>query len=244
MQKKTADIAELAKNEVHIWQLDLNENKQHSTYFQSLLRVTELNKLNRLRNPLHRKRALAMRAQLRLLLANYTQLDPALISFETTEFGKPYIVDSAFSFNVSHSEDRALVAISACVQVGVDIEHWRPLDNLQGLVQRNFSDDEKAQWRELPEQQREAVFFDIWTRKEAFIKATGRGLGMGLSRCGFSLSASGQLAQCPTEYGVPSEWSCASLQLAEKVSATVMLKADSCLPIIYKFKPEFPPSLG
>tara|TARA_R110002074_G_scaffold228259_2_gene399818 strand:- start:16851 stop:17585 length:735 start_codon:yes stop_codon:yes gene_type:complete len=244
MQKKTANTAELAKNEVHIWQLDLTEQKHHSKQYKALLSTAERNKINRLRNPVHQTRSLAMRAQLRLLLANYLQLEPGLINFETTEFGKPYIIDSAFSFNVSHSEDSALVVISNCAHVGVDIEHWRTLDNLQGVVDRNFSDDEKKDWKLIAENQREAVFFDIWTRKEAFIKATGRGLGMGLSRCGFSLRTNGQLIHCPIEYGAASEWSCASLQLGERVSATVMLKADSCQPVIYKFEPEFSPSLS
>jgi len=239
--KITNQIPCLKKGDVHVWKLVLDDSIDQGE--QATLSNSEVLKINRLRNQQHRAYAVSMRSQLRQLISRYLYINPGVIQFEKAEFGKPYIIDSALSFNVSHSDSRALVAMTLDQEVGIDIENWRYLDNLEGLVSRNFSNNEQQQWLNIAEQQRESTFFQIWTCKEAFIKATGRGLGMGVSRCGFSLTQPNNLLECPVEYGKASDWSCFPLDMGEKVSASVMLRSSSCQPVIYTFDPENPPQI-
>ncbi|MBQ0724202.1 MAG: 4'-phosphopantetheinyl transferase superfamily protein, partial [Cycloclasticus sp.] len=188
MQRHRDFIPALDDNQVDIWQFDLSaDTEKWAPYAAQLLSEEDRHKINRLVQPQHRSRALAMRIQLRLLLSSYLNVTADAIRFKTGRFGKPYVAQSTITFNASHSEDKALVAIGSSAFIGVDIEFWRPLDDMSRLVERHFSNTEKLFWHTLNAGQREAVFFDLWSTKEAFIKATGRGLGMGLARCDFSL---------------------------------------------------------
>jgi len=232
-------------SQVDIWQLDLSAHTEKWTpYAGQLLSEEDKHKINRLIQPQHRSRALAMRVQLRLLLSSYLNVTADAIHFKTGSFGKPYVHQATITFNASHSEDMALVAIGPSPHIGVDIEFWRPIDDMSRLVERHFTNTEKIFWHTLDAGQREAVFFDLWSSKEAFIKATGRGLGMGLARCGFSLPKTNQLLECPSEFGQPSDWSCQPLNLGERVSAVVIVKADQCRVRLYQFEAEFSPSQG
>tara|TARA_B100000989_G_scaffold298309_2_gene287023 strand:+ start:490 stop:1230 length:741 start_codon:yes stop_codon:yes gene_type:complete len=235
-------IPRLKKGQVHVWQMSLNHSIKQEDW--EWLSVEEKTKINRLRDGVHRKSATSMRTQLRRLLSMYLDKSPAEISFKAAQFGKPYLDDSSLSFNISHSGDLALVAITLNQEVGIDIEKWRFLENLEGLVKRNFSDREQQAWLTVEDSQRQQTFFNLWTCKEAFIKATGRGLGMGVSRCGFSLTQPNTLMECPDEYGEMSEWSCFQLEVGEKVSACMMLRSKSCSPLFYVFDPENLPQMG
>lgn len=239
--KTVIQIPRLNEQAVHVWNVNLEYDA--GTDGEGALKASELAKINRLRNPKHRAYAASMRIQLRQLLALYLDVEAADIVFDKAEFGKPYITNSNLSFNVSHSDNQALVAVSFHKELGVDIECWRTLDNLEALVQRNFSDDEKKCWLELPDVQREAVFFRLWTCKEAFIKATGRGLGMGVSRCGFELEPPHEIKLCPAEYGEASAWRCRPLEVGDRVSGSIIVKTKSFELSTYSFDPEKPPQI-
>jgi 4'-phosphopantetheinyl transferase len=228
----------LSVGDVHIWQLDLEV--AFSKLEESILSVDESKKINRLRDPKHRVRAMAMKIQLRQLLSKYLLVEPSEIEFGLEEFNKPFILNSPLSFNISHSNDNALVAISSCKQMGVDVENWRIVDNLEGLVSRHFSVDEANLWNAIEDDKKVTTFFDIWTCKEAFIKATGRGLGMGLVNCSFSLLKPNKLLSCPEEYGDASEWTCISLPVWKDASASLLMRTDKCNVNMYKFKPKSP----
>lgn len=221
----------LEGHEVHVWVVDLSKNQSE---FEHLLTLVEQQKIQRLIYPHHRACSLSMRVQLRVLLSRYLQLEPESVEIGIAEYGKPYLKGSNLRFNLSHSGDVALVAVSL-EEVGVDIEHWRPLDNMDALVKRNFSLEEQKQWQSIPVDKHEATFFDTWACKEAFIKSTGRGLGLGVSRCGFDLFEGHRLVQCPTKFGDISEWSCELLSIAKETGAAVVLRATSCSPRVLEF---------
>jgi len=233
--KTPVQIAPLLGEDVHVWKVNLLHD--FSGVAKSVLSEDEQVKINRLRSLKHQRYATSMRVQLRQLLAVYLAVDAKEVQFAKGEFGKPYILNSKLSFNISHSEDQALVAVSQCTQLGVDIECWRELGNLEGLVKRNFSEAEKQQWLDVAIGEREATFFKIWTRKEAFIKATGRGLGMGVSTCGFNLQSPHNIKLSPSEYGATSSWQCYCLDVGERVSASLIIQAESCELKIYHFDP-------
>ncbi|MEO1962652.1 MAG: 4'-phosphopantetheinyl transferase superfamily protein [Cycloclasticus sp.] len=240
--KTSVQIPRLEGEDVHVWKLKLSDTLGGSNL--TVLSEEEVKKVNRLRSSKLRAQALSMRVQLRQLLSLYLNLKPIDIRFQRAEFGKPAIINSALSFNVSHSADAALVAISLCRELGVDIEQWRELDNLEGLVQRNFSSDEKNQWLSISDEEKQQTFFNIWTCKEAFIKATGRGLGMGVKRCTFNLQSPYELRQCPEQYGAVVEWRCVPLEFDGSLSATLMVRAKVCEPLIFEFDSDIFPEMA
>jgi 4'-phosphopantetheinyl transferase len=128
----------------------------------------------RLRTESLQRRYLCSHAALRAILRGYTS-EP--LDFATTEFGKPYLpAVPELKFNLSHSHEMALIAVTRAVEIGVDVEWLRPLRECLALAERFFPPSEAAALAEVPLQGREAEFFRRWTRIEAVLKARGIGL--------------------------------------------------------------------
>jgi 4'-phosphopantetheinyl transferase len=130
-----------------------------------------------------RRRFTIAHAAVRVLLSRYLQCDPCAIRFGRGEKGKPFVTSprSDVEFNLSHSGERALVAIGESGHIGVDIEAEWPRDGLVDLAIRFFSPIESASLERLCPSQRLAAFYRCWTRKESFIKASGNGLSSPLA---------------------------------------------------------------
>ena len=124
---------------------------------------------------------------LRTILAGYLGLAPAWVPLVISGNGKPALAPpwDGWRFNLSHSGPAALVGVSQGRPVGVDIERIRPMPAALGIARRFFSRGEQEALEALAPREREPAFFACWTRKEAFLKATGEGLGRGLG--GFTL---------------------------------------------------------
>lgn len=122
-----------------------------------------------------RRRFVRSHEALRRILARYADADPADLRFEANAHGKPRLAGLGPHFNLSHSGEWALVAVSADCEVGVDLEIERELDYLPA-ARLVFHDDEVDQLRRAPERLRND-FFECWVRREAYLK----GLGLGLS---------------------------------------------------------------
>lgn len=118
------------------------------------------------------------RALLRLLLGALSAREPDALEFTIGPHGKPQLLDSSLQFNVSHSGDLWLLAVSPAVSVGVDIEAPRTLQAWQRLADRVFTTAERAAL-ELETDPPLDAFFTGWTRKEAVLKGLGTGLGHG-----------------------------------------------------------------
>lgn len=136
------------------------------------------------------------RSALRELLADYINIPAAEIRFEYLPSGKPQLVVAqnphSLQFNVSHSANMALIAVGSEHRLGVDIEKIRADVDTPTLAERFFSPRERTGLQSLPEDLRLRAFFACWTRKEAFLKATGEGLSFPLSD--FSVSTHPDLA--------------------------------------------------
>jgi len=114
---------------------------------------------------------------------------PKAIRFRKGTGGKPAITgdNPGIRFNLSHSKGYALLAIAYDREVGVDVEVVRPKPKAAALVERFFSPNEKAAFRKLAPHEEDAAFFAGWTRKEAYVKAVGKGLRFPLDRFDVSL---------------------------------------------------------
>ena len=143
----------------------------------NLLSADEREKANRFHFDEHRNRFVAGRAMLRAILGTCIGTEPACLEFEYGPQGKPSLAcEARISFNCSGSNDAAMYAIGAGTDLGVDLEHIRPLDDMVQIAQRFFSIAEHRELLAVPEHDRVKAFFDCWSRKEAFVKAVGEGL--------------------------------------------------------------------
>lgn len=121
-------------------------------------------------------RYLVAHGALRRILAGYTHAEPSALQFTLGAFGKPALVDSDLEFNLSHSGERALIAVAHARAVGVDIEQYRPLPDLDNLADLVCTPSERAILANMPSTERELAFFAFWTCKEAVAKMTGVGI--------------------------------------------------------------------
>lgn len=130
--------------------------------------------------PVHRRRYVAARCALRKVLAGYLNTTPEKIAFQYNRFGKPFLVNKAMQFNVSHAGDVAVMAFASTCRVGVDVERVRADILKENIAEHFFATGEVDALHALPVEQRSEAFFHCWTRKEAFIKAIGMGLSIPL----------------------------------------------------------------
>lgn len=132
-------------------------------------------------------RFLVGRAMLRYLSGRYLARDGKSLQLELSAHGKPHLQewDDKLSFNISHSGDWVMIAFTAGIPVGVDVEQMnrRPRFDFLNVAKHAFHPLEIAAIDAAPEEQKKHVFYDIWTCKEAVIKAIGVGLYGGLHQC-------------------------------------------------------------
>lgn len=161
-------------------------------FHAGLLGPDEHQRAERFRFDVHRNRFIARRGQLRQILAAAIGCAPDAIRYQIGEQGKPALTgplaDSRVTFNLSDSQDLALVAVGRDRELGVDVEWIRSNVMDDRIPERFFSPGEVAALRALPEAQQHRAFFDCWTRKEAFLKAKGGGLHLPLDSFDVSLS--------------------------------------------------------
>ncbi len=155
------------------------------------LSAEEEARANRFLNPAHSDQYRAGRGRLREILAGIVGGDPAALTFVTGAAGKPAlaVIGNTPAFNLSHTEDFAALALcrTPVPALGIDIERIRPIE--RDIARRFFSPAEVAALEALPVEARMAAFYRCWTRKEAFVKAMGDGLGFPLDAFDVSLAA-------------------------------------------------------
>ncbi len=170
---------------VRVWACDLDASGAASESHRKLLSADERKRASRFHHETGRRRFVAGRAALRLILAEVLEAEPDQLELATTQAGRPFLArprHADIDFNVSHAGPTALIALAVGRRVGVDIERVRSLSDAESLVERFFADEERTQFRALPDESRVRAFFATWTRKEAFAKATGRGIADTLHR--------------------------------------------------------------
>jgi len=129
------------------------------------------------------------RAPMRALLAAYLGEPPESLMLIDGEHGRPALAapHDSLAFNWSHSGDRALLAIARGVAPGIDLERWRARTRALEIAQRFFCAEEAAALAMLDAEQLTSAFLDLWTAKEAVLKALGRGIAFGLDRLRFAV---------------------------------------------------------
>jgi 4'-phosphopantetheinyl transferase len=188
------DQVALLEDEVHIWRVSVFQPLATIQYLQSLLSRDEIARAERFRFEKDRYRFIITHGLLRMLLARYLNspfLDASQLQFCTNAYGKPALdldmQDHVLNFNLSHSHELILFAFTYLRQVGIDIEYMRPDLDFESLAQYSFSPLENEMLRALPPLERIKAFYQCWSRKEAYIKARGKGLAIPLNSFDISL---------------------------------------------------------
>ena len=177
------DRVSLSDGEVHLWRVELNVPEDDIGRLQASLSPEELARSERFVRSIHGRYFVVAHGMLRLILSKYLVVDPKSIEFQKNEHGKPDLVHkSAITFNLSHSGDLALIGVTEGRAIGVDLERFRDRLEMDKISRRYFSPGEVATLFSFPERAREEAFYACWTRKEAYIKARGEGLSLGLDR--------------------------------------------------------------
>ncbi len=174
----------LDHDEVHVWAARLDVVPEVLAGLAATLSDEERERAGRFRFARLRERYTAGRGLLRWLLGRYLDIGPAEVELVYSSDGKPALAPrssgAGIHFNLSHSENLALFAFTRAGAVGVDVERIRPMKGAKDLVARFFSRRESELFQKLAEDQQPAAFFNLWTRKEALLKATGKGITGGL----------------------------------------------------------------
>lgn len=177
-------------DEIHVWSASIKLRENQLSRLTQFLSPEEWNKASRFRFSEYEDAYKASHSILRIILSKYVQVEPNRLLFVTNAYGKPRLLDELnpgnICFNLSHSHELLVVAITSDCEIGIDIEYMRSLENLEQISSRFFSVEENRHLHRFSGFEMQKAFYTCWTRKEAFMKAKGVGLALGLDR--FSVS--------------------------------------------------------
>jgi 4'-phosphopantetheinyl transferase len=223
----------LGARDVHLWSAVLDKTSDQIAKFNSTLSPEEQNRAARFHFDRDRNRFIAGRGLLRDILGRYLQTAPSEIKFSYTDRGKPSLdgmpPGAALHFNLSHSHAFALLAVTRLCPVGIDVELIRPLKDAEAIAERFFSPRESAALAALPPEHKPVGFFNLWTRKEAWLKATGEGISNSLNQVEVSLLP-GEPAKLISLFGKTAEaadWTLQDLSPAAEFKGALAIPATN-----------------
>jgi 4'-phosphopantetheinyl transferase len=187
-----SDFPDLTAGTIHVWAVSLVDCQPHFAGCESLLSHDERVRAGKFALDPPRQTFVVSRAALRKILGQYLKIPANRVKFVYDAFGKPQLVDAALSFNVAHSSELTLVAVSRAGQLGVDVERVRNVDASLEIAAKNFHADELNAMRTANAENVANVFLRCWTRKEAVLKSCGSGLS-------YPLNAFNVLTESPIE---------------------------------------------
>jgi 4'-phosphopantetheinyl transferase len=216
-------------DEIHVWHAALDREEKVLGRLESRLSPDEKARADRFHFVNDRNRFVAARGLLRELLGKYLLQAPAGLEFSYGEHGKPSLsggdASSGLCFNLSHSAGLVVYAIAKERNLGIDVEHIRPESAGDDIAKRYFSAREVSDLQTLPPEAKVEGFFHCWTRKEAYLKATGMGLQIPLDSFVVSL-----FPEKPAQFlgGVEPRWHLAAHDPAEGYVAAVVYDGAPC----------------
>jgi 4'-phosphopantetheinyl transferase len=217
---------------VHVWAVPLDDARVDLDGGRELLSPDERERAARFHFEQHRRRYLIAHIALHRILSRYLQIDPAQLSFELGSNGKPNLPaalgSSGIEFNLSHSNEMALLAVNRVGEVGVDLEYVKPGFKFEEIAEGFFTAREVVALRGLPSELQRQAFFKCWTCKEAFLKAKGTGLSGKLDEVEITLGAADQVR---IGADVPGWW-LTELNSIDAYQAALVV-AGSSVPIRY-----------
>jgi 4'-phosphopantetheinyl transferase len=223
----------LGCDELHVWLVDLDALAPDLDRWEKTLCDDERERAQRFRFLHLHSRFVGARGVLRTLLGAYLEVSPGALRFRYSDKGKPTLdqpySDSQLQFNLSHSEQVALLAFARDRELGVDVERLQKNFDVEGIAKRFFSPAEQKAIFALPRNQWPEAFFTCWTRKEAFVKAKGDGLSLPLDQFDVAV-VPGQAAELLGTRPDPEEknrWSLTNLDVVSGFVAAVAVRGPA-----------------
>ena len=208
------ELASLSDDEIHVWCVELDEAGEVSA-LAACLSADERERAGGLLTGTHQRRFVVARGMLRQLLGRYLDQAPDAVAFSRGAHGKPFLQKGGLHFNVSHTHELALYAIARNREVGIDVEWPRPQVAHEQIAARFFSLEEQEALAQVPDEERRAAFYNIWTRKEAYVKARGDGIAAGLGTFAVSLGAEAVLLRSDEGRDEVERWKLMALKPAD-----------------------------
>lgn len=224
--------------EVHIWKAFLTAEPSQVASFSETLSEDELQRADRFRLKKHRDRFVIARAILRNILGRYLNKDPHELRFQYGPQGKPALdlttaKASNICFNLSHSADCLVVALSDGMELGIDVEKIQHSFVNERIVREVFSAREQVNYYSSDKASQTKIFFDGWTRKEAYLKARGIGLTIPLSRVEILECAEG--AAQVFEGNDQSKWAVYTIGILAGYVASLVVAGKRCKFRLFDF---------
>lgn len=178
----------LKPGEVHVWSVNLMITPEQLAKQEALLSSDEIKRAYRFHFPHHQQRFIAGRSTLRQILSVYLEMAPEAIAFDYTDHEKPHLAHTpTLQFNLSHSDEIAVYAVTENYAVGIDIEKTQQ-NYHEAVAFRYYNTSEQQLLLNTLQKERNRAFYQLWARKEAVVKAVGKGLAMPLSSFAVTLS--------------------------------------------------------
>ncbi len=195
---------------------------------EPVLSADERNRAARFHFERHRNVYIIARSSLRILLGRELERPAAGLTLQYGPKGKPALADRPpVDFNLSHTEGLIVLAITRNCALGVDVERIHPIRDMLDLAARFFCQAETEELAALPAEDRERAFFLCWTRKEAYIKATGDGLSAPLSHFRVTLRPSDPARFVHIgEDSSPLDWKLHNLEVPEGYASAVAYRGE------------------
>lgn len=226
------ELPALDNDEVHVWAFPLDVSAERRSLLAQLLNSEERARGERFHFARDAERFIVAHAQLRRMLAHYVWIPAQDLSFAFGPAGKPQLAGAmvpTLHFNLSHSQNLGVIALTQLSEVGVDVEFQRPIEDEQGIADRFFSARESQGLRGLPQPERSAAFYRIWTRKEAWLKATGEGISESLPEVEVSFhdNEPARMVRLFGDEQAAAQWGLWDLRVADGFSGAVALPAPT-----------------
>lgn len=208
-----------------VWRISLEQDEERLERFRRTLEAHELGRAGRFHFEKHRRHFIVARGFLRCVVARYLGTQPESLRFVYGAYGKPALEgEHSLRFNLSHSNEVALLAVTLDADVGVDVEHIRADFASEDIARRFFSRAEVETFNALAKEEQVAAFFRCWTRKEAYIKAIGMGLSQPLDAFDVTLAADTPAALLRAEGDDASRWLLADLDAGAGYAAALAVE--------------------
>jgi 4'-phosphopantetheinyl transferase len=221
---------QLAAGDAHVWRIPIGPELPVSQCW-TLLSADEQAHASKLRHDADRNAYVLAHGAMRMILASYARSAPRDLRFHHGQFGKPALAPSGSSlpldFSLAHSGELALLAVARDRAVGIDVSGVDPAADIAGVAERFFSPVERQTLRSLrgsPERTVDA-FYAAWTRKEAYVKATGHGLARGLDHfdVSFAPGEAPRLLADRLDADAPSRWTIFAVDAGAGYSAALVV---------------------
>jgi len=211
---------------VHVWAVQLDQEGVDLQHARELISADETERAARFMFDRDRRRYLVAHVALHKILNRYLPGAPVNLSFDVGPNGKPRLPDtfatSEVRFNLSHSHEIALFAVTQGREIGVDIEYVNEQFEFQDIADKFFTAKEVGAMRSLAPALQRRAFFKCWTSKEAFLKAKGTGLSGKLDEVEISLAADERVQ---INAAVPG-WTLTELRSADSYEAAVVIEGE------------------